>query len=90
MVELDGRYQYEGLGYTVDLSCSMTGRQRAFWARIAGLETRLRLGPYPEKPYPITVTRFFFVLAAGCLSFGVAIAAGVVKLRPSTWRRIDS
>lgn len=82
VVTLDGRYQYQDLGYTVDLSCRMTGRQRAFWARVAGLRTTARLGPYPEKPYPVTVTRFFFVVAAGSLLMGIGIALGFVKSNP--------
>lgn len=91
VVELDGRYDYTGLGLTVDLSCRMTGRQRAFWIRIAGRTTPLKLGPYPEKPYPLTVTRLFFILAAGSLVMGLAIAVGLLRFeewldnRP-TWR----
>jgi hypothetical protein len=88
VVKLDGRYHYQDLGYRVDLSCRMTGRQRAFWARIAGLRTTARLGPYPEKPYPITVTRFFFVLSAGSLLMGIGIAFGFVKFNMRRGKRV--
>jgi len=87
VVRLDGRYDYNDLGVTVDLSCRMTERQRAFWARVAGLRTTARIGPYPEKPYPITVTRFLFVLSAGGLLMGIAIALGFVKINPRMRKR---
>jgi hypothetical protein len=88
VVKLDGRYHYNSVDATVDLRCRMTTRQRAFWARVAGLRTPARLGPYPENPYPITVTRFFFMLSAGSLLMGLGIATGFVKFGPKPRNRL--
>lgn len=87
IVKLDGRYHYQGLGFTVDLSCPLTEPQRAFWTRIAGLTTLARLGPDPEKPYHPTLTRFLYGASAFCLGLAVAFATGLLKPPRIRWTR---
>ena len=74
MIRVQGSYDYKSVEGTVDLSCPMATKQRAFWARVGGFRTHAQLGPFPEKPATFTVTKFFYLVAAGCVAMAIWFA----------------